>query len=342
MSVKLLILDGKKTRGPRWQVIRVDVYATSWLSELGDAMVNRQRIALLSSQEQCRIERGLTSMKHRFVDASKVMPFVARIRWPFNEPSTVASPTKMRRIRCTNCNSRLKLPESFEGGQVKCPKCGTQLSTSEHLIPSESRIADAMEPPRSVTPESESNPAAEVTPDQDAVMVAAAVQQVQRASKRPPAFDFRFKRYWTPVIIRFSWYVVLILAALWIVFLSVAFVGAWTSGSDASMLDSFGLSDLSVSSLDLEGIMGGKADVDSLNEFLDNVTEQGSAGTSLKPKKTTYQSIMSFGFTTLGFLTTIATMILSVLFFRVFFESIIVLFDMSSTLKSIEEKADLR
>jgi len=141
------------------------------------------------------------------------------------------------------------------------------------------------------------------------------------------------------MIIRFSWFVVLIFVILWIGFLSVAFVGTLFGGQNTSMLDSFGLSDFSVSSLDIEGALSGKADVDSLNKFLDNVTESGSTG-PVKPKKTTYQSIMSFGFTTLSFLTLIASMILTVLFCRVFFETIIVLFDMSKTLKSIDEKTD--
>lgn len=167
----------------------------------------------------------------------------------------------------------------------------------------------------------------------------------RRFKSRSAAFDFEFKRYWTPLIIRFSWFVVLIFAGLWIVFLSVALAGTFFGGEEqGSLLDTFGMSDLSsLSSLDIGDALSGKADVDSLNKFLDDVTKTGGTGSSnaTRPPKSTFQSFMGFAFTTLSFLTLIASMILSVLFCRVFFETIIVLFDMSKTLKSIDQKSDL-
>jgi len=143
---------------------------------------------------------------------------------------------------------------------------------------------------------------------------------------------------WTPLIIRFSWYVALVLSLLWIVFLSIAFAGSAFSGEQSSLLDSFGIPDLSMSSLDVEGVLNGKADVDSLNQFLDGVTQQGSATPKPKPKSA-YQSLLAFTFSGLSFVTLIASLILSVLFCRVFFETIIAIFDISSTLKSINEKS---
>ena len=248
----------------------------------------------------------------------------------------------MLKIRCTSCNARLKLPESFTGGNVKCPKCGVPFS-AEVNEPTASESGDPVDTFSGTHPElSFEETSATIPADMAAVM--AVTEQATKAARigKTPSVDFAFKRYWTPVIIRFSWFLILAFAFAWIAFLTIAFVGSWFRGEDASLLDAFGMSDLSsvssVSSLDLEGLMNGKADVDSLNRFLDDVTEQESAAGGTTPQRTAWQSFMAFGFTTLSFLTLIASLLLTVLFCRVFFETIVVLFDISRTLRNIEEE----
>ena len=246
----------------------------------------------------------------------------------------------MQKIRCTSCDAKLKLPVSYSGDTVKCPRCGTPFSTSQAIAAQPTQVVEQppIEQDRAETTanSSDSKPDDPQQPSRlpDHPADPTVTRQANGVAKKLPAFlDINFKRYWTPIIIRFSWFVVVIFAILWIGFLSVAYVGALFGGQNPSMLDSFGISEL------MGGSLNGKADVASLNKFLDDVSGSDSSGFT-KPKTTTYQTIMSFGFGILSFLTLIISLVLTVLFCRVFFETIIMLFDISRTLKSIDEKTD--
>lgn len=284
----------------------------------------------------------------------------------------------MRKIRCSSCDAKLKLPDSFSGDTVKCPKCGDSFATTSNQsaenaadsdfespfeteesvafsTPSEIAEGQKIPPTPSGTDPTSNNPSPTTThepidPNADYTMATAANQanrlanrSSNRNSKKLAIFDFQFKKFWTPLIIQVSWFTILIFAALWIAFFSVAFIGYQFFGQSFSVTDAVALPD--VSSLNINDVLNGKADVDSLNKFLDGVEDAGKRGrgSGSSSKSTSgFQSVMMFMFSILSFLTMVVSTILSVLFCRVFFETIIAIFDTSKSLKSIDQKLDDR
>ena len=124
-------------------------------------------------------------------------------------------------------------------------------------------------------------------------------------------FDFKFEHYLTPWIIRFSWICVLCLAAVWILFLSYRFVSSSFSGSDPVTPT------LSTSP-------------DALNQMLEGLMSQQSP----------LGFFSSFGGRAIMTLSGLVAILLTVLWTRVMLETLIVIFNISNTLKSIEQKVD--
>ena len=251
----------------------------------------------------------------------------------------------MRKIRCPACQARLKLPESFQAATVRCPKCDRPFSATVDREP-DAMLSPTDEPLNLATDETVvSN---DMTHQSDAEFrqpphtPPEATSNTRDRPTQPGVGtaplqprDFGFRRFWTPAILRFSWRVVVILATCWLVFLSIAMLGNGLGGEQTSLLDSFGMPDFSsLSSLDLEQVMDGRADVQGLNDFLDDLTHAGQRSRS--PSRTPFQSLMAFGFSSLSFITLVMSLLLSVLFCRVCFETLFVLFDISDTLKRME------
>ncbi len=148
------------------------------------------------------------------------------------------------------------------------------------------------------------------------------------ARKSAPGFfrllDVRFKHYLTPAIIRFTWVCVLIMSALWMLFLLIGFVASLIPSGDSPTASS--------SSIDLDAVMQGDGDLGSLTSLLGG----SLSGTPKEP--TFFQSVKSFAFKLLMFASLLVGLILTVLWCRVMFETIIVVFDISNSLKSIDRK----
>lgn len=118
-------------------------------------------------------------------------------------------------------------------------------------------------------------------------------------------FDFRFRRYLTPWIIRISWPLVMTGAMIWIVIVSYTFVSSLIASGDLSVGPSENPSAVSA------------ADEPSDREQLFVVSP----------------FFMKSGM----FLTGMITIVLSVLWIRVVFETIILLFSIANTLRVIED-----
>ena len=144
--------------------------------------------------------------------------------------------------------------------------------------------------------------------------------------------SFGFKSFWTPAIIKGSWWCVVLLSALWFLLLFVFYVGAWLTGESASS----SLTGMLPKGLDLQQVMAGQGDPDALNSMLDKL--EGGGGGNSTSQLSSFQKISGVLFGLLSFVTMLASLVLSVLWCRVFFETIVAVFEISARLKSIDEK----
>lgn len=228
----------------------------------------------------------------------------------------------MNSIRCPSCNAKLRLPEGFSGGVIKCPKCGVQFNPVAASDP----IEDVTAPDPGPKPQEDETTSTNVA--------GVARRLAGRAKDAPSRLDFNFNKFWTPAIIKVSWVGVVGLSLLWLLFLAFFYVGTMFSDGGGSPT-----SFLTGQKMDLQEVLSGKGDVAGLNKMLDDLTGvQGGEASGAVPEKTTYQKISSFAFKSLMLLTTIFSLVITVLWCRVFFETIIVIFEIASRLKSIDEK----
>jgi hypothetical protein len=113
------------------------------------------------------------------------------------------------RFLCPGCGKRLKAPESAPGRTVKCPTCGTALVVPET-------------PSRAAAQDSESSGDYVAPDDMDLGVNDEHAKYDVRLSvfgriwyAVDLIFDFRFRRYLTPCIVRVLWVIVLLLTALY-------------------------------------------------------------------------------------------------------------------------------
>lgn len=248
----------------------------------------------------------------------------------------------MQKTDCPSCLTTLKLPEGFPGGTIKCPKCGAQfISSVDSSIESTSGSSDdgTVNSQASSSDVESADPGESAVNDQDfrstggvfstVFRNSSAFQKTAQFTRRSPRLlDFRFDRYQTPTIIRISWICVLVFSVLWLMFMSLVFAGSFFSGGESS-------ASVPNPSIDINDIMNGEnTDLSSLTGLL------GGLGSASSKPESAFESFKGFVFKVLGFLTLVASLILSVLWCRVMFETIIVIFDINNSLKSIDQKSD--
>ncbi|MGI9518460.1 MAG: DUF4282 domain-containing protein [Pirellulaceae bacterium] len=238
----------------------------------------------------------------------------------------------MSTIQCTACNKTLRLPPGFTGSKAKCPACGVLFSVSATGSP-QAPVEPSPQPPEpEPEPESQAPVAPPIPPASAPVKPEFEIESSTIRTSQPSSLrlasllDVRFTHYLTPAIIRFTWVCVLIMSALWMLFLMIGFF--------ASMLPSGAEPSTSASSIDLDAVMNGDGDLGSLTSLL------GSSLTGGQKEQTFFQSVKSFAFKLLAFLSLLVGLVLSVLWCRVMFETIIVVFDISNSLKSIDRKTE--
>ncbi len=104
----------------------------------------------------------------------------------------------MATIACPNCQSALTIDESFAGQALQCPFCSHQFVLASPLTPQK-----PFEPPIASTPTYNTTVSARFK---------------KSSSILDAILDFRFEKYVTPVIIRITWILTLIIAAMLLIF----------------------------------------------------------------------------------------------------------------------------
>ncbi len=256
----------------------------------------------------------------------------------------------MIKVNCPSCGVRLSASDDYIGRPVTCQKCDTKFVlskrwTNEPLSGSDvaQQLAQSGEPvpasqfptpspstlvpppgtptpavPTAVTipqPDTSGLPAppatalplttTKTTTPAEAQAQLQAIARAKTAERRGmPSldgyvearsvvefFDFRFRRYLTPTILRISWLLILVVAFVWLVIVSYAYVASLMNSSE---LDS------------------------------QNISQTVAAETS------------PFLLKTGVYLTTAATIGVSLMWLRVIFETIIAIFSMCNTLRTID------
>ncbi len=228
------------------------------------------------------------------------------------------------KIRCSHCQAPLRLPDSFTANKAKCPKCGgrVDLTTSQDFdktrYDSQDTTAEFKLP---------SEPAADQLVEDESV-----AEEGMRNAKRSVAAtiwrlcDFKFKRYLTPWIIRVTWLCVLLLVAVWFLLLSGSTVLSWLATESSSREQP-------------------SLDTSSLDGLLDQLDGQSLLGSSLlggsaKQRPGFIGSVERFAWKSAQIFTAVVSMFLFVLWSRAMLEMVVVIFDISETLKRIDSKTN--
>lgn len=239
----------------------------------------------------------------------------------------------MQKVKCNHCGANLKLPHGLSGDKAKCPKCRNRLS----MMTASATVQTTTDPPGPSDSDSQATPpmqllSADVTSEEGVSSTLATATNdsvdASRMTRLAKMFDFRFKTYLTPWIIRFTWICVLVLSSLWILFTGYLYSTSLVSGSRSG-----GVSSRSLPSLSSTG-----GDVDQLLDQLESMQGNISNMSGLLGGNSSGGSFTSFLWSLLLFVTAMVGLLLTVLWSRVMLETIIVIFDIAGRLKSIDEK----
>ncbi len=238
----------------------------------------------------------------------------------------------MIKVNCPNCGVRLTASDDHVGKPVNCQKCNTkfilskrwtneplEIVTDSHDSPGRNQFVvplhassgssssiSAVEQISTPSTGNSTTPWEAIARQEDAARrYAVHLDGYVEARSMVEFFDFRFRRYLTPWIIRISWPLVMTGAMIWIVIVSYTFVSSLIASGDLSVGPSENPSAVSA------------ADEPSDREQLFVVSP----------------FFMKSGM----FLTGMITIVLSVLWIRVVFETIILLFSIANTLRVIED-----
>lgn len=230
----------------------------------------------------------------------------------------------MTKVVCPNCQAKLKLPDGFDKPSAKCPRCGQRIDTgtrSPQETNHESQPGDAGKP---------------VVEDSWVIDTGEKDSSGNSLTKNRSAWisgllDFKFKTYLTPKIIGLSWVLVLVMSALWIVFLIFLFAVSLIPAADQTAASPHALNQ----PLDIDAILDGQGRaLPGIGDLLGG----SLGGTTQEP--TFMQRVTGFGWRLLLFVTSLIGLVLTLLGCRVFLETIIVIFDISDCLKRIEAGDD--
>jgi predicted RNA-binding Zn-ribbon protein involved in translation (DUF1610 family) len=234
---------------------------------------------------------------------------------------------KMDKLVCIGCGTTLKIPASYTRPTVKCPRCGTHstIAADERPVPRPTETPSL--PPAADDIE-------KVAVDTSAADIPSTRGRLFRTRLLTSLLDVKFKQYLTPAIIRFSWLMVLILAGIWLCFLLVIFLASLVpSGSSEATASS---QNSRQQPLDLEALLNGNGQLPDIGDLLGG----SLSGSASKP--TFMQSLVGIGWRVMFVATSLASLLLSLLWCRVFLETIIVIFDINDCLKRIESREDSR
>ena len=207
-----------------------------------------------------------------------------------------------RRIPCPNCGVSLSVPEAgIRSGT--CPSCGHNVS-----VP-------GMEPPP--VPDLDSGlPTIEVTRKKANVRTRrrSNSSQLTLSNSVFDLLDFRFKKYLTPWIIRLTWILVLAWATICVLVILFGFVVSW-----------------------LPSIQDATPSRPSQSSPFEDSPDEPSVEFDPSPITEWFSQRLS---ASIGLVTLLFGIVLSVLWARVVLELAIVLFNIATTLGSINDKAE--
>ncbi len=152
-----------------------------------------------------------------------------------------------RTISCLGCGRHWTIPGNITSTSVPCPNCKRPLPTGNAPMPpppapnaAAAYPSQAMPPPPPPPPGNAApQQASSMMPSFSAVNVRSRMRSATlrtfRESNSPlDLLDWKFEKYLTPWIVRFTWLAVLTLAALWITLLTVSTVASLLPETDSS------------------------------------------------------------------------------------------------------------
>ena len=208
----------------------------------------------------------------------------------------------MLEFLCPHCEARLRCPERLSGKESTCRKCGQRFLVPDRAAPVDDLAPEfrAVKPP----PLEKSSPP---TPPAAAVSEAArsvGPQGTRRALSWKNFFDWKFERYMTPWIIRFTWVLSVIWAACVIVLLAISMVSSAMPSREKPQTD-----------------FRSQTDIDALMRSLSQQEQSTGARWTWK---------------LIGYGTAAVVSILSLMGTRVVLECLIVVFKIADTAASID------
>jgi hypothetical protein len=206
-------------------------------------------------------------------------------------------------VTCRNCGSRWSLPPQTTGN-VPCPNCQQPLlpvGATAVVTPPVTPPPPPPPPQQPPTPPVSQQPAVSplATLNLRGRYRSAALRTMSESKSPLDLFDWKFEKYLTPWIVRFTWLAVLIVTGLWLTFVGLSFILSFFpelafSSSPFSRSPRIGISD---------------------DPWL-----------------------WLLIFRVIGLCTTLIATIVSLLWTRVLLESAIVIFNIAKSLASIDEK----
>ncbi len=199
---------------------------------------------------------------------------------------------------CPYCGNQIENDGSFSGRQVSCPHCQRTF-----VMPPVAAVSTSGPPPRI-----EARPSVNIPPMQDASpQVNVGNYSTAVANRFKPAnsifdaiFDFGFKRYVTPLIVRFTWALAVIMAMLSILFILYGTISSYMPEKNPERPQM-------------------RLDVSRLDSTMNSGT--------MRVVSDLFKTTIIIG-----------TILCSLLWIRVALESVIVIFHMAQSMASIDEK----
>ena len=206
-------------------------------------------------------------------------------------------------MKCPKCQKSLSVPDKYLGRVVKCPNCKQPFKYGE--------MAEIVAPPIQKAPSGIDRETPDVEPENLDIEPRISVSRIKRGGRLQTAeswldlFDWKFKKYLTPWIVRATWIIFLVLVGIWLALQLLGIV----------------LFILSLVAPSVEGL-----------------GQQGNGGVPRFEPANRDPRSWATGIVIFAQIAMVGVILTSVLWVRVVLESIIVLFNIATSLDSIDRK----
>jgi DNA-directed RNA polymerase subunit RPC12/RpoP len=222
----------------------------------------------------------------------------------------------MTQAICAACGLPLEITVEMVGQEMACPRCGARF-----VVPG---VAPGPAPPPMIRSEPQSPP--------NAPVIRGRVERrpfEDQATSLLDLFDLSFTRYVTPIIVRITWVLALVLAAVWLLVVIVGLVISL------------------VPEMSREAQSDGAATAQSERTTSDRRPDNGAFEFQSSPQfefrrpsipERAEDSSFAVAMRVVVFSTQLVAIILFLLWVRVALEAVIVIFHMAANLRSIDKK----